>query len=280
MIDPKIVIHSAEIPPVPRILQQIMSLADDPNTTSAALEKIVSQEPGLVTRLLKWVNSALYALPYKVSSVSHAMILLGFSTVRSIASGMILMDCFSVIPSLDKKFVLFCWKKGLYAANFLKVFGEKLPLKDVDDLYLTAMIHNIGRLVLVQYFQKDYTAICHVGDLPSTADERKTVGLDHAETGAALLKEWNFPSAVIDLLRRYRVREDEMLYEKLMAYMQVALILSYSKDLDHLLLTNEEDLTDELKMWLGHAELKWESIQAQTADLSKAQGMVNILFSE
>ena len=52
------IIDGAEIPSVPDVLQKILILADDPRSSSKDLEQTILQEPGLVTHLLKTVNSA------------------------------------------------------------------------------------------------------------------------------------------------------------------------------------------------------------------------------
>ena len=127
------IVQSAEIPSIPHILQQILSLADSPRTSSSDLEKYVAQEPALVAQMLKWVNSAAYAVPQRVSSVTHAMIMLGFSTVKSIASGMILVNTFDDMSGLDKQFVNHVWKHTLSSAAIMKVISKAEANSKKDD---------------------------------------------------------------------------------------------------------------------------------------------------
>ncbi|EKD41961.1 MAG: metal dependent phosphohydrolase, partial [uncultured bacterium] len=120
-LDPKQIVLIADIPPIPHLLQKIMLLTDDPKTTSQKLESLVIQEPALVTKILKSVNSALYSFPSKINSVRHAMIILGFATVKSIASGLALMNAFENIPGIDKNYVLNIWRHGLKSAHYAKL---------------------------------------------------------------------------------------------------------------------------------------------------------------
>ncbi len=59
-------------------------MAEDPRASAAQLEELIIQEPGLVTHLLKMVNSAFYARPQKIDSIRQTVVILGMNTVRSL----------------------------------------------------------------------------------------------------------------------------------------------------------------------------------------------------
>ena len=103
------IVEGIEIPSIPHVLRKILMLTNDPNSSSRDIEKLVLSEPGLVTHILKTVNSAFFGTPCEVRSVNHAIVLLGFSAVRSIVSGLVLIDVFHNLPGLDKKYVLNIW---------------------------------------------------------------------------------------------------------------------------------------------------------------------------
>ena len=109
----RMLIEGAEIPSVPHVLQEILTLTSDPAGSSRKLEELILKEPGLVTYLLKTVNSAHYAFTQKINSVQHAIVLLGFSAVKSMASALALIDAFNNLPGLNKTYVLKIWKHSL-----------------------------------------------------------------------------------------------------------------------------------------------------------------------
>ncbi|OVE82801.1 hypothetical protein BVY03_00035, partial [bacterium K02(2017)] len=199
--NPELIVQAAEIPSIPKVLQQILSLADRPSTSSADLEKYVTQEPALVAQLLKWVNSAAYALPQRVSSVAHAMILLGFSTVKSIASGMVLVNAFEEVNGLSKEYVRHIWEHTLTAAAFIKILTKRENNTRKDDFFLAAIIHDVGYLVLRQYFGEKYDKLISKDPYPSFQSEQDLLGTNHVEIGVELLMEWKFPENVIELVK-------------------------------------------------------------------------------
>jgi len=94
------IIEGAEIASVPHILQEILTKANDPSSSSRSLEEIIHKEPGLAAHLLKTANSAYYSTSREISSLKHSIVMLGFLTVFSSHSP----KCrsaypFSILPS-------------------------------------------------------------------------------------------------------------------------------------------------------------------------------------
>lgn len=275
----KTIIQSADIPPIPSILQQILSLADDPRTTGSQLEKLVSQEPSLVAKLLKWVNSAQYALPRRVNSVGHAMVMLGFSTVKSVASGMILINAFEDLHGVSKHVVNSIWEHTLLAANFVKILARKEPVSKQDDLFLAAMIHDVGHLVLHQYFQKKYVALAKDGIFPAVEDEFKNFGVDHAQISAELLEEWRFPEDVTYLVKAHHKARSYPGPAREINYIVACDLLSYPKDLKVFLQKKEEEIEASLKDALKAINWSWKDLQDKSEIFLGTQETVHKLFT-
>lgn len=274
----KTIVQSANIPPIPGVLQQILSLADNPNTTGAQLEKIVSQEPLLVAKLLKWVNSAQYALPKRVSSVGHAMVMLGFSTVKSVASGMVLINAFDELQGVGKDVVNDIWHHTLLAANFSKILTKREPMGKQDDIFLACMIHDVGRLVMFQYFQKKYQTLCKGSLLPTSEEETQAFQVDHAQIAAELLEEWRFPEDVIYMVKCHHKPRSYPGTQKDINFVMLSDSLSQKKDLKTLLLQNAEQVDPSLLEMLKVINSTWQIIQSQGEALLGTQEMVDKLF--
>lgn len=248
-LDPKTIIQSAEIPSIPHVLQQILSLADNPRTSSTDLEKYVTQEPALVAQLLKWVNSAAYSLPQRVSSIAHAMIILGFSTVKSIASGMVLVNAFDDITGLPKEFVEHVWKHTLTAAAIIKIVSKKEAVAKRDELFLSAMIHDVGYMVMYQYFGDKYAKLAKNEPYPTVQSEKKLFGIDHMQIGSALLEEWNFPPMVINLVKQHHgfedaEEDDNKDIQRDLYYLKLSDHLAEMDDINDILAEEDQELVD------------------------------------
>ena len=69
----------------------MLALAEDPNVGLPAMAKLISQDAALVARTLKTVNSAAYGLSHKISSIDHALVVLGIQGVKSVVLGLSLV---------------------------------------------------------------------------------------------------------------------------------------------------------------------------------------------
>ena len=72
------------VPMLPELATRILKMVDDPQVTSHRLAAVVSRDQSLVTSILRIVNSAYYGFHWRISSVSQAVVLLGFRTIRNL----------------------------------------------------------------------------------------------------------------------------------------------------------------------------------------------------
>lgn len=278
-VDVKSIVQSADVPSVPKILNEILLMADNPMATSSALEVLVVQEPGLAAQLLKWVNSALYALPNRVSSVSHSMVLLGFSTVKSVAAGMILINAFDTTVGLTKEYVGQVWGHTLSAATFIRHLTKGQSQSVRDDLFLAALIHDVGHLVLQQYFGAEYHALCTDFPFPPPEAERAMFGTDHAEVGAALLEEWKMPQRVVDLVALHHQPQRYEGVPSVMAFLRSSLELAAHGDFQQLLTLPVDEIDADLVANLEKAGWRWSDLQQQGEAVLQALGELKQLLS-
>jgi putative nucleotidyltransferase with HDIG domain len=278
--NPLTIIQTADIPPIPQTLQRILSLVDNPNTTSSELEKLVSQEPALATKLLKWVNSAHYALPRKVSSISHSMILLGFATVKSIASGLMLINTFDDLGLEDREFVHGVWMHSLRAANFSKILAGSEANSKQDDIFLAAMVHDIGYIVLSEYFGKRYQLLSRKNPYPAVADEDQLLGVNHAVIGMTLLKQWHFPEEVIELVRCHHCVSEYMGAKKDLVFLVLSDALAHETDLEAFFAREESTIDPEFIQMLSLIRWDWPRLRAASVKFGEAVKMTRDLFPE
>lgn len=259
----------------------VLSMADNPRATSSDLEKIVEQDPALMTQLLKAVNSAFYALPQKVSSVGHAMIILGFSTVKSITSGMLLINAFDDLPNLNKEMVLKVWHHTLTTANIMRVLTVREMVEVKDDLFLAGMIHDVGYLILVQYFRDQYQVLVDKNPFPTVAEEQAAFGVDHCQVGAALLRHWKFPERVMEIVAHHHNVASYPGQHKDIYYLYVAdLLLGYQKDLESFFKIEASSLDQGWHTILAQIGWTWEKLQGKSEEIIKSLKVLDTLFGQ
>lgn len=84
-----------DLPTVPSVLTKLVSLSIDSALNADSLADIVGIDQTISAKLLRIANSAFYGCRGKVSSVSRAIMILGFSEVKSLALGMSIFQAFS-----------------------------------------------------------------------------------------------------------------------------------------------------------------------------------------
>mgnify|MGYP001814069939 FL=1 len=73
-----------KLPTLPVIYTKLTRLLQAPNTTVQMIGNIIAEDQAIAVKVLRLVNSAFYALPHKIGSLKHAIVLLGMSQVRNL----------------------------------------------------------------------------------------------------------------------------------------------------------------------------------------------------
>ncbi len=265
-----VVVQGAEIPSVPKVLQEILERTRDPDASIAEIEELVRGEPGLVTRLLKTANSALYSFSKEVVSVRQAVVLLGFTTLRSLVSGLALIDAFHNFPGLDQDYVFTVWRRSLASAGIAAHLAKRFRLLAEDEAFLSAIVHDAGHIVMDQYFQEAYRDLRKERPFPPPARERALFETDHAEVGSLLLEGWNFPPAVVETVRSHHRPLEEPSGPGPALVLLGDFFASRTKDLEDLTDRPEEEVPGEILKLLEKAGLSWRDLSGEGEELARA----------
>ncbi len=281
MVDIKAIVQAAEIPSVPQILQRILMMADDPRSSAAQLEELIIQEPGLVTHLLKTVNSAFYARPNKIDSIRQTIVILGMNIVRSIASGLVMINSFDSLTGVSKKYIQAVFGHSIVSANMMNIFAGKESLSKREPLYLAGMVHDVGRLILAQYFREEYMNITKEELLPSIEKEKELFEVDHSELGCELLDEWKFPDDVISIVKCHHNPEGYGGDEKDIYYLKICSFISKRVDsLDEFLSQDKEKVEDDFLVLLDRIGWDWSMVIENKEKIFQAIDLAKLLMDQ
>ena len=182
------------LPSLPAIAIEVLELARKPDADIAEIARIISKDPALSTKILRTVNSSFYARSQHVSTISHALVILGIQSVKTLVLG------FSLVTNLmgghEKGFKhIEYWRRSIYSATAARTIAGRIGLVQQEEAFLASLLKDIGMLVLDQVLGTEYgdihARITSHADLPKA--ERDTVGADHAEVGGFLTVGWKLP---------------------------------------------------------------------------------------
>ena len=187
-----------EIPTLPVISQRLQSLFSRDDVTLSEIVNIIECDPPLAAKLLKLVNSSFYGLLSKVSSIEHAVVILGFAEVRNVVLGVSVQNHFADMS--DHFDPTRFWKHSIICSQVAKHLCKQFNVIDDGTFFLSGLIHDIGKLAMAQYFTDEFHAVLDAIEQDRCSfsqAERKVVGITHYQVAAKLLQHWRFPRKVI-----------------------------------------------------------------------------------
>lgn len=164
------------------------------------LSNNILKDFALTNKLLKLVNVAFYNQVGggSISTISRAVVILGFDAVRSIALSLILFDNLenkAHAQQLKEEFV-----KVLYAGMLAREMASKAQVKDAEEAFISAMLHNLGRMLAMFYFPEETAAIGQLIQAEGLSDAKastQVLGLSFENLGMEIATNWGFPDQLV-----------------------------------------------------------------------------------
>ena len=187
-----------DLPPLPAVVMKVIEMLLKPDASIRNLHLVISQDQALSAKILKIVNSAMYSLRSEVSTVSHAISILGLNTVKSVVMAVSVDNIYQSAKDLGKKLMSdHSWGAALAA----RAIAQKVHYENPEEALVCGLMHDIGKPILMQNFgQRYYEIISEVYKGSSTFHqlEIQRLGFSHAEVGMLLAKKWNFPAQLAE----------------------------------------------------------------------------------
>lgn len=191
------------MPAFPKSVQRVLELTRDVNCTPKDVVEVIDKDPVLTVKILKVVNSAYYSLPRQITSVGHAVVFLGFNTIKNLALS---IAAIGMLPKSNEagfdgqQYLL----HSLATAGIAKQLATKLDDADPMDCFIAGLLHDFGKVVLAQFMPTDFRKA-----LEASASEgislhvalQRVLGANHAEVGAMLVEKWRFAPHLVAAIR-------------------------------------------------------------------------------
>lgn len=192
------------LPTLPSIVMEVNKMLQDPNTSIRQLSEIIERDQSFVSKILKLVNSAFFGLRSKVGNISHAITLLGFSTIRNAVLSVSVISAFTDDNDFTGFDITDFWKHSIAVAVTSRNLAEKSRLHSQDESFIGGLLHDIGKVILFQYFKDLFLKIWEIfknGGQPFYLVEREALQIDHAQIGAHLAEKWQLPKELVNAIR-------------------------------------------------------------------------------
>ncbi|MES1981911.1 MAG: HDOD domain-containing protein [Pseudomonadota bacterium] len=195
-----------DFPALSSIISEINNIVSSESASSSKLASTILQDFALTNKLLKLVNTATYGqFGGTINTISKAVVILGFDTVRNIAMTLILLEF------LQNKAQAAQLKDEIITAVFSGIVAVQLLAKhdihDAEEVMVCSMFHNLGGILATFYFfdeSQEISRLVEQGEHEESASV-KVLGISYAELGLGVARGWNFPPRLIAGMRKLGV---------------------------------------------------------------------------
>jgi HD-like signal output (HDOD) protein len=179
------------VKPLPVAAQKLIKAARDPETTVERIASILESDPGLLSRVLRMVNSAAYGLRTPCKTARAAVTLLGSKRIAEVASASAVLAMFdSASPRAHA--VL---EHALGVAGIMKRIATRCNIP-ADDAFTCGLLHDLGQLMQLQVGDGSYEQFleeCLSKGQEVHERELEVYGFDHGILAGYMLQQWEVP---------------------------------------------------------------------------------------
>jgi putative nucleotidyltransferase with HDIG domain len=182
------------LPTLPGVVARLLEMVDSPETTGRQLGLELAKDQVLSAKILKLVNSGFYGFSQPISTIPHAVTMLGFETVKSLVVGSSVLEMMEeALPGL--------WEHSLACARTGTLIAQHIELAQPEEVSVIGLLHDLGKVLLFQCFADEFqrvrTLVDDKGMLFSDA-EQAVMGVNHGEMAGWLLEKWTLPPKLVD----------------------------------------------------------------------------------
>jgi putative nucleotidyltransferase with HDIG domain len=181
------------VPPFPAIAHRILALVGKEDVNTREIGDLVKMDPSFSAELLRFANSALFGARREVTSLAHAIVMVGTDRIKTMAT-MVAMNRM-VRASVRIAALRKVWIHSLVTAVVAEE-AARFTRSDRDGAYTTGLLHNLGTLGMMSAYPDEYSRMLEVSDdfqFDLLQTERDLFEIDHCAAGAYLAQDWDFP---------------------------------------------------------------------------------------
>jgi putative nucleotidyltransferase with HDIG domain len=215
----------AELPPMPASISEVIAACDDQDMTVGQLSQVILRDQSLTANLLKLANSAFYGHARRVTTATEAVVLLGFSAIKSLAISSHTSRLLNgALPGYGLQQGEL-WRHSIAVAFTARRLAVEVKLAPVEEAFVAGLLHDLGKTVLSAYLREDFEetmAVVQRERVSFAEAERRVVGFDHAELGARVAQAWNFPAPLVEAIRLHHAPAEAVIKPRLAQVVHLA----------------------------------------------------------
>jgi putative nucleotidyltransferase with HDIG domain len=190
------------MPSLPQVLVRVQKAIQDGGMGARELASVILEDPSLTASVLRLANSAFYRhSKMKIRTITSAIVLLGFETIRNLALGLSVFNMLNNLPRAQNYREV--WRHSLCCAVCAQNFGHRMKLAVPEEAFVAGLLHDMGKLILGQFFPEHYAKVIETVEKTAVSPvraEQQIIMLSHMEAGAMIAHHWSFPDEIVEAI--------------------------------------------------------------------------------
>ena len=190
------------MPAFPRSVERIIALTRDIDCDPKEIVEVLEGDPIMAARVLRTINSAFYALPRPISSVTHALVMLGINTIKNLALAISAMGMMPARNAAGFDTAAYL-RHSLSVAGVARLLSSRFGDADPNETYIVGLLHDFGKIIFATHLPREFSAALDLSEdenMPLDQAEHHIMGISHAEAGALMVEKWKLPHELGDCI--------------------------------------------------------------------------------
>ena len=187
------VVQSARLPALPTVVVRIMEMMESDRTTARQLGEEIAKDLVLSAKVLKLVNSGFYGFSQPITTIPHAVAMLGFDAVQSLVMSSSVLELMEgALPGL--------WEHSLGCARTCAMVAEAAGLGDAEEMSVVGLLHDLGKVILCQTLESEFMLVqkrVEKLDMLFYRAEEEVLSCNHGHIAGWLLDRWALPEKLV-----------------------------------------------------------------------------------
>jgi len=203
----KLIKEGLNLKPLAPTVSNVMAATQGPTCSVEDIAREITLDQALSVRLLKLANSSAYWRGRRVENVKAAVVRIGTQTVRKLV---MTLDIVNQYKGLMGKYIDIhhFWEHSIGCGLVASAIGRGLRVADYGDYFLLGIVHDVGRLILLDHAPEQYTKVLEAAEVynrPLEALETRVLTLNHCDILRHALQEWRFgPEFIVPVVSHHR----------------------------------------------------------------------------
>jgi HD-like signal output (HDOD) protein len=192
-----------EFPTLPTIYTELVEIMDNPNSTTNDAANIISKDQASVLKILKLANSSIYGFRSRIDTISSAIFHIGYDEIKNLIISMAILDLFNNTAILEFINPVELWRHSIAVGVIARLLGSKMGIGNLENYFISGIIHDIGKLFFIKYFQSDYIkTFSYALECKVTLREAELeiMGITHNVVGELISEQWKIPQSIRNVI--------------------------------------------------------------------------------